>query len=212
MFGAPEALFDATPGPRLVPRHHAAEPRRPKRRNDAHAPCNARGRPLFMAGFFRPKFCDETRDVDYHIAMGGRAANTGRNVSAACADGHSAQPAELACKFQRLVDALNEVSEMAHRHDHRDVLRQYEIWLKTGSPRAHGILAALASTTPCRRPRAELRHRPCHCGKCNRSPGCMTRQSTHVHDYLITDAAHGSAAGQRPTTTDRRAVADSGNR
>jgi hypothetical protein len=41
------------------------------------------------------------------------------------------------------VDALNEVSEMAHRHDQRDVLRQYEIWLKTGSPRAHGILRSL---------------------------------------------------------------------
>jgi hypothetical protein len=50
---------------------------------------------------------------------------------------------ELAQKFQRLVDALNDVSEMAHRHDHRDVLRQYEIWLKTGSPRAHGILRGL---------------------------------------------------------------------
>jgi len=41
------------------------------------------------------------------------------------------------------VDALNEVSEMAHQHDQRDVLRQYEIWLKTGSPRAHGILRSL---------------------------------------------------------------------
>jgi hypothetical protein len=49
----------------------------------------------------------------------------------------------MAQKFQRLVDALNDVSEMAHRHDHRDVLRQYEIWLKTGSPRAHGILRSL---------------------------------------------------------------------
>jgi hypothetical protein len=35
------------------------------------------------------------------------------------------------------------VSEMAHRHDQRDVLRQYEIWLKTGSPRARAILANL---------------------------------------------------------------------
>jgi hypothetical protein len=51
--------------------------------------------------------------------------------------------AELAEKFQRLVDALNDVSEMAHRHDQRDVLRQYEIWLKTGSPRARAILANL---------------------------------------------------------------------
>jgi hypothetical protein len=32
---------------------------------------------------------------------------------------------------------------MAYHHDHRDVLRQYEIWLRTGSPRAHGILRSL---------------------------------------------------------------------
>jgi hypothetical protein len=51
--------------------------------------------------------------------------------------------AELADKFQRLVDTLNDVSEMAHRHDEQDVLRQYEIWLKTGSPRAYGILRGL---------------------------------------------------------------------
>jgi len=51
--------------------------------------------------------------------------------------------AELSAKFQRLVDALNEVSEMSHRHSDRDVLRQYEIWLKTGSPRAREILLRL---------------------------------------------------------------------
>jgi hypothetical protein len=32
---------------------------------------------------------------------------------------------------------------MAHRHDQGDVLRQYEIWLRTGSPRAQGILRSL---------------------------------------------------------------------
>ena len=38
---------------------------------------------------------------------------------------------------------MNEVSEMSHRHSDRDVLRQYEIWLKTGSPRAREILLRL---------------------------------------------------------------------
>jgi hypothetical protein len=51
--------------------------------------------------------------------------------------------AELAKKFQRLVDVLNEVAETAHVHSDKDVLRLYEIWLKTGSPRAHGILRRL---------------------------------------------------------------------
>jgi hypothetical protein len=63
--------------------------------------------------------------------------------------------AELAAKFQRLVDALNDVSEMAHRHDDRDILRQYEIWLKTGSPRAAGILRGLG-VEPARVPHGRV--------------------------------------------------------
>src|SRR5512139_2108243 len=91
---------------------------------------------LFMAGFFAQSFARRLVDVDYHIAMGGRAYGArGRALGAVFT--------ELAQKFQRLVDALNDVSEMAHKHDQRDVLRQYEIWLKTGSPRAHGILRSL---------------------------------------------------------------------
>ncbi|MGH8310573.1 MAG: hypothetical protein ACRETX_12380, partial [Steroidobacteraceae bacterium] len=50
---------------------------------------------------------------------------------------------ELAQKFQRLVDALNEVSEMAHTHTDRDILRLYEIWMKTGSRRAQALLRKL---------------------------------------------------------------------
>jgi hypothetical protein len=77
--------------------------------------------------------------------MGGRAYGTLAESCRAGARGRALASvfAELAAKFQRIVDALNDVSEMAHRHDHRDVLRQYEIWLKTGSPRAHGILRRL---------------------------------------------------------------------
>ena len=41
------------------------------------------------------------------------------------------------------MDALNDVSEMSWRHSDRDVLRLYEVWLKTGSPRAHGLLREL---------------------------------------------------------------------
>jgi hypothetical protein len=35
---------------------------------------------------------------------------------------------------------------MSSRHSDRDLLRQYEIWLKTGSPRAHEILRRLGVT------------------------------------------------------------------
>ena len=51
--------------------------------------------------------------------------------------------AELSAKFQGLVDALNEVSEMSYVHTDADILRLYEIWMKTGSARAHGLLNRL---------------------------------------------------------------------
>jgi hypothetical protein len=54
--------------------------------------------------------------------------------------------AEMARKFQCLVDVLNEVAEMAHVHTDQDVLRLYEIYLKTGSRRAHDILCRLGVT------------------------------------------------------------------
>jgi hypothetical protein len=100
---------------------------------------------LFIAGFFSQSFARKLVDIDYHIAMGGRAYGT---LAESCGRGTWGRAlggvfAELAVKFQRLVDALNEVSEMSHRHSDSDVLRQYEIWLKTGSPRARDILQRL---------------------------------------------------------------------
>ena len=98
---------------------------------------------LFMAGFFAHSFARKLVDIDYYIAMGGRAyacladSLHGRMRSAVLA----AVFAELAAKFQRLVDVLNDVAEMARPASDRDVLRLYEIWLKTGSPRARQLLS-----------------------------------------------------------------------
>ena len=50
---------------------------------------------------------------------------------------------ELAAKFQRMVDALNELAETSYEHSDRDVMRLYEIYLKTGSPRARNLLLRL---------------------------------------------------------------------
>jgi hypothetical protein len=54
--------------------------------------------------------------------------------------------AELAAKFQPLVDALGEISDAARTYTQRDVLRLYEIWLRTGSARARGLLSQLGVT------------------------------------------------------------------
>jgi len=99
---------------------------------------------LFIAGCFAGSFARKLIDVDYHIAMGGRAYGT---LAQATAHGRgrvlAAVFAELSAKFQRLVDALNEVSEGAGARSDSDILRLYEIWLKTGSERCYAQLRRL---------------------------------------------------------------------
>lgn len=99
---------------------------------------------LFIAGFFAQSFARKLIDIDYHIAMGGRAYGT---LASALGRGPGRVLgqvfAELAEKFQPMVDALNEVSETSYRHTDRDILRLYEIWLKTGSRRSYQLLRRL---------------------------------------------------------------------
>jgi hypothetical protein len=100
---------------------------------------------LFIAGFFAHSFARKLVDIDYHIAMGGQAYGTLADASRNTLRGQAFAAVffELAQKFQRLVDVLNDVAEMAYAHSDKDVLRLYEIWLKTGSPRAFAILQRL---------------------------------------------------------------------
>ena len=99
---------------------------------------------LFIAGFFAHGFARRLVDIDYHIAMGGRAYGT---LADALARGPrrvlAAVYGELAAKFQPLVDALGEISDTARTYTQADVLRLYEVWLRTGSARARGLLAQL---------------------------------------------------------------------
>jgi hypothetical protein len=48
--------------------------------------------------------------------------------------------AELGEKFQKFVDVLNDIRDQAGICSDADVLRQYELWLKTGSERAARLL------------------------------------------------------------------------
>lgn len=99
---------------------------------------------LFTAGFFSRSFARRLVDVDYSIAMGGRAYGTlARSLERRRRRALAQVFAELAAKFQLLVDALGEISDAAHVHTQRDILRLYEIWLKTGSVRARGLLRRL---------------------------------------------------------------------
>lgn len=99
---------------------------------------------LFMAGFFAHGFERRLMDVDYHVAMGGRAYGT---LAAARISGPRRTLCgvfgELARKFQGVVDAIGEISDAARMWGPDDVLRLYELWLKTGSRRAQGVLRRL---------------------------------------------------------------------
>jgi hypothetical protein len=99
---------------------------------------------LFIAGFFSAGFARKLVDVDYHIAMGGRAYGT-LAESSPQARGRTLRQvfAELATKFVPVVDALNEISESSYQHSDRDRLRLYELWVKTGSERSRRLLRKL---------------------------------------------------------------------
>jgi hypothetical protein len=148
MFARSEELYENTPeGVRLKPLAHmlaeASAASTPQQRDAALRRLGDVS--LFIAGFFAQSFARKLVDVDYHIAMGGRAYGTLAESTRGTLRGQafSAVFLELAQKFQRLVDVLNEVAETAYTHSDQDILRLYEIWLKTGSPRAFNILRRL---------------------------------------------------------------------
>ena len=148
MFARSEELYESTPeGVRLKPLAHmladASVASSPQQRDDTLRRLGDVS--LFVAGFFAQSFARKLIDIDYHIAMGGRAYGTLADNLRGSIRGQAfaAVFLELAQKFQRLVDVLNEVAEMAHTHTDKDILRLYEIWLKTGSPRAFAILQRL---------------------------------------------------------------------
>ena len=148
MFARSEELFDQTPeGVRLKPLAHmladAAAAQSAQQRDEALRRLGDVS--LFVAGFFAQSFARRLVDIDYHIAMGGRAYGTLAENMRGTMRGQAFASLfmELAANFQRLVDVLNDVAEMAYTHTDKDILRLYEIWLKTGSPRAHSILQRL---------------------------------------------------------------------
>lgn len=161
LFSRSEALFDRTPeGPRVKPLvvmlSEALEARSTDDRNRSLQRLGDVS--LFIAGFFANSFARKLIDIDYHIAMGGRAY--GVLAEALCRGKGRVLGnvfAELSAKFQPMVDALNELAESAHTHSDKDILRLYEIWLKTGSRRCYALLKRLG-VDPTAAAGAQLAH------------------------------------------------------
>ncbi len=147
LFSRSEELFDATPeGTRLKPLVvMLSEALEAPSTGDRNRGLQRLGDvSLFIAGFFAQSFARKLIDIDYHIAMGGRAyAALAESLSRSKGRVLGQVFSELAQNFQPMVDALNEVSECSYTHSDKDILRLYEMWLKTGSKRSYEILKRL---------------------------------------------------------------------
>lgn len=93
---------------------------------------------LFLAGFFGEGMSRRLVDVDYYVQMGGAAYSTlSYNVRGSVRGSMLAAVfEELAAKFIALVDVLAEIRDESREIQDIDILRMYEIWLRTGSERA----------------------------------------------------------------------------
>jgi hypothetical protein len=144
-FSRAEALFGDSEGRRLKPLAHflneAVEAPTAIERNRALQRLGDVS--LFVAGFFAHGFARKIVDIDYHIAMGGRAYGSLAASSSGPPRVFGGVFAELATKFGDLVDALNEIADGARLPCEESLLRLYEVWVKTGSKRAATRLRTL---------------------------------------------------------------------
>jgi hypothetical protein len=89
---------------------------------------------LYKAGFFQDSLTRKLVDVDYYIDVGGTAY---KHVAArAEEDALRTLYQELAEKFGTLVDVLAQVSDKTTQRTEKDILRMYELWVRTRSERA----------------------------------------------------------------------------
>lgn len=86
---------------------------------------------LFLVGFFSESLRRGAVGVDYYSRLGGSAYGTLSQLSGS--SGAAELFEELATNFVRLADVICEVSETCSLTDHRDLLRLYERWHRTGS-------------------------------------------------------------------------------
>lgn len=96
---------------------------------------------LYVAGFFTDSLNRKLVDVDYYIGMGEAAYGNVALLQEKKSRSQLFQ--ELSYKFSKFVDILAQISEETGFHDSnpQDLLRIYDLWLKTGSERLAKQLA-----------------------------------------------------------------------
>jgi hypothetical protein len=86
---------------------------------------------LFVSGFFGDSLARSLVDVDYYIAMGGRAYG----ALAESERGLDALYEELSGRFPQFVDLFAEIAELSDLRSNRGLVRLYERFLVTRSER-----------------------------------------------------------------------------
>lgn len=162
LFARSEALFDETENgrelrPLAAVLAEAVSANRDEQRN--YALQRVGDVALFIAGFLCEGMARQVVDVDYYVWVGGSAYGTLSENIRGSVRGRvfSAVFAELADKFQDFVDVLAEVRDAGLSSQDADILRMYEIWLRTGSRRAASKLRS-AGIEPNRLLDSETRH------------------------------------------------------
>jgi hypothetical protein len=114
---------------------------------------NLGDRALFVAGFFGDSLSRSVVDIDYYgdvgrAAYANLAESLGRQVREKAWTGLYL---ELAQRFDEFVDVLAEVGDLTRSGGTEDLLRLYERYLRTGSPRDRGRLLRRGQVPPDRR-------------------------------------------------------------
>jgi hypothetical protein len=91
---------------------------------------------LFVAGVFAESFHRKSYDVDYYIDMGAAAYGSLSDSM----DAQSRMFAELSACFADFVQVLGEISDPSNLQDDRDIVKLYQLWLRTGSRHAAKML------------------------------------------------------------------------
>jgi hypothetical protein len=144
LFARQETLYDGgKPGPGLQPLALllAAAAESPNRETRNAMLRRVGDTSLFVAGFLGDGFARKLIDVDYYIDMGGAAYGSLSDNVRGTREGRAfgAVFGELAEKFRDFVDVLAEIRDSG-KAAAIDVLRLYEVWLRTGSRRAARLL------------------------------------------------------------------------
>lgn len=93
---------------------------------------------LFVSGLFADSLTRHAVDVDYYIAMGETAYGTLVDALEDSVRGRvfSGIYLELSSRFGRIVDVLADITDTGELSGSAEVLRAYEVYLRTGSDRA----------------------------------------------------------------------------